>query len=163
MRRVGIVFLGGGLGSCLRASWLAWLAPYGSTLPVLVLNLLGAFVLGVIFVLADEAGLLEAPVRLFLAVGVLGGFTTFSTFAWGVDVLIGQHASFAAMSYVTASVAGGVGSVSLGLGTGREFVALLERLAVALLERLRDRGLNRMVEARTDRQAVETHDREQSA
>ena len=72
MRRLMIVFAGGGVGSCLRALVLAWLAPWAATLPapVLLANLVGAFVLSVVVVLADEAGLLRPETRLFLAVGV---------------------------------------------------------------------------------------------
>lgn len=162
VRRVGIVFVGGGLGSCLRSLLLTWLAPPGSVGPVLLANLLGAFVLGVVFVLADEAGLLRAPVRLFLAVGVLGGFTTFSTFAWGADSLFAHHASGAAVVYVAASILGGVGAVSLGLIAGRALVAQLERLAVGLLVRLGERGLRR-IDARTAMNLIETEDREESA
>ncbi len=54
---------------------------------MLIVNVLGSFLLGSIFVLADETGLLGARVRLFLAVGILGGFTTFSTFGWDADLL----------------------------------------------------------------------------
>ncbi|HVC82211.1 MAG TPA: CrcB family protein, partial [Chloroflexota bacterium] len=76
MPRVLIVFLGGGAGATLRAVLLAGLNSWGATSPVLLVNLLGASVLGFVYVLADEAGLLSSPARLFLAVGVLGGFTT---------------------------------------------------------------------------------------
>jgi CrcB protein len=146
MRRLMIVFTGGGEGSCLRALLLAWLAPWAATLPVPVLlaNVVGAFVLGVVVVLADEAGLLRSETRLFLAVGVLGGLTTFSTFGWGADLLIAQRAGGAALIYVGASLAGGVVAVVAGLVVGRELVVALERAAVALLERLEERGLRRI-------------------
>ena len=122
MRALLIVFVGGGIGSCLRAALLEWLAGWGGALaaPVLLANLLGSFVLGVVFVLADEAKLLGVEVRLFLAVGVLGGFTTFSTFAWGADVLLaGSGGRPVAVAYLLASVLGSVLSVWLGLGAGR--------------------------------------------
>ena len=90
MRRAVIVFVGGGLGSCLRAVVLSWLSVWSTWLPVLLVNLVGSFVIGVVFALADEAGLLRAETRLFVAVGLLGGFTTFSTFGWGVDLLAGK-------------------------------------------------------------------------
>src|SRR5437879_4123800 len=109
--RTVIVFLGGGIGASLRALLIDWLASWGAEAPVLLANVLGAFVLGVVFVLADEAGLLRSGTRLFLAVGVLGGFTTFSTFGWEADVLLAGHASTGAAAYLLASLAGGIGAI----------------------------------------------------
>src|SRR5437870_577727 len=130
MRRVVIVFMGGGVGSCLRAIVLSWLAPWSAWLPVLLINLVGSFVLGMVFAMADEAGLLRTETRLFVAVGVLGGFTTFSTFGWGADLLAARGAGGIAIAYVAASVIGGVAAVGAGVVAGREIVAALERAAV---------------------------------
>ncbi len=169
MRRLLTVFVGGGVGASLRAALLAWLAPWGAVLPVpvLIANALGAFVLGLIFVLADEAGLLRAETRLFLAVGVLGGFTTFSTlavgvlggfttfstFAWGADLLLGQGTQWGVgLVYLAASVGGGALAVSAGIATGRELVARLDA-----------RGLQRAGTPRVDMGAIETEDREEPA
>ena len=55
--------------------WLGTDFPYGT----LVVNLLGCFVIGFLGVLADQKFLLNANVRLFLMVGLLGAFTTFSS------------------------------------------------------------------------------------
>jgi CrcB protein len=127
MRRVVVVFLGGGLGSVLRAGLITWLAPGGATAPVLLANLLGAFVLGLVYVLADEAGLLRSTTRFFLAVGVLGGFTTFSTFIWGADLLVAPPTWGEAVNYLVASVGGGVVAMVAGLVAGRELVLALQR------------------------------------
>src|ERR671930_616436 len=51
MRRAVIVFVGGGIGSCLRAVALAWLSAWSAWLPVLLVNLVGSFVIGVVFAL----------------------------------------------------------------------------------------------------------------
>jgi len=160
MRRIVLVYVGGGLGACLRALWLAWLAPGGATSAVLLANLIGAFILGVVFILADEAGFLQASTRLFLAVGVLGGFTTFSTFAWGVDLLAAHGGRDAALDYVIASVGGGALAVAGGLMAGRELVIILERASVHMLSQLDTRGLRRTGVAREDMAAIETEDRE---
>jgi CrcB protein len=149
MRRPLLVFVGGGCGACLRALLLAWLQPWGVSLPVPVLlaNVLGAFLLGVVSVLADEVGLLQAETRLFLAVGVLGGFTTFSTLGWDADLLLVQGARRGAgLIYLGASLSG-VAAVSVGILAGRALVAVLERGAVALLRRLDERGMRRTGEA----------------
>jgi fluoride exporter len=163
MRRLAVVFLGGGLGASLRAIMLAWLSPAGASFPVLLINLLGAFALGVVFVLADEAGILGTEARFFLAVGVLGGFTTFSTFGWGTDLLVAHHAADQAVEYVVASVGGGVAAVAAGLAAGRELMTLLERTAMAILARLEERGMRRGADARTTMSVIKAKDREESA
>jgi CrcB protein len=162
MLRIVLVFLGGGLGAVLRALLLWKLSAWDTYLPgsVWLVNLIGAFVLGVVFVLADEAGLLRAGTRLFLAVGVLGGFTTFSTFGWGTDVLIGHGQGLAASIYLVASIAGGVMAVALGMMAARVAVTLLERGAVAVLQRLNARGRRRFGNVRVDMASIEAENRE---
>ena len=163
MRRAAIVFVGGGIGSCLRAVVLAWLSTWSTWLPVLLVNLVGSFVLGLVFALADEAGLLRAETRLFVAVGVLGGFTTFSTFGWGADLLVGRGAGGLALAYVVASVGGGVAAAGAGMVAGREVVVTLERAAVGLLGRLDERELRQKRAARHQSAAGTREDREESA
>jgi CrcB protein len=164
MRRSLIVFVGGGVGACLRALWLSWLAPWGGAfpLPVLLANVLGAFVLAVIWVLADEMGLLGAETRLFLAVGVLGGFTTFSTFDWQADQLLTHGEITTALAYLATSVIGGAAAVIAGMLSARQVVAALERAAVGLLARLDERGARRTGVAREDIEAIEAEDREEA-
>jgi CrcB protein len=163
MRRVVIVFVGGGIGSCLRAVVLAWLSAWSTWLPVLLVNLMGAFAIGVIFALTDEAGLLRAETRLFIAVGLLGGFTTFSTFSWGADLLAGRGAGALALVYVMASVVGGVAAAGAGVVAGREIVVALERTAVGVLGRLDERGLRQTGTSRRESDAGTRQDREESA
>jgi fluoride exporter len=162
MRRVVLVFFGGGAGAALRALLLWQLSGSESSLPagVLLVNLIGALVLGVIFVLADEAGLLRAGTRLFLTVGVLGGFTTFSTLGWGTDLLVGKGQSLAALIYLVVSVAGGVLAVGLGMIAAREAVGLLERGALAVLQRLNARGHRRFGDVRVDMASIEAENRD---
>ncbi len=79
-----IVSLGAALGGGLRY-WVSDLTykflpttfPYGT----LAVNILGSFILGVIIFMFDDKELITPGVRLFLAVGFCGGFTTFSTFS----------------------------------------------------------------------------------
>jgi CrcB protein len=163
MRRAVIVFLGGGIGSCLRAVVLAWLSAWSTWLPVFLVNLVGSFVIGLVFALADEAGLLRAETRLFVAVGVLGGFTTFSTFGWGADLLAGRGAGAIALAYVAASMVGGVAAAGAGMVAGREVVVALERTAIGLLARLDERGLRQTGTSRRESEARTRQDREESA
>ncbi len=161
MKRPLIVFFGGGIGAGLRGLLLAWLNPLASVvpLPVLLANLLGAFILGVVYVLADEAGLLRAEPRLFLAVGVLGGFTTFSTLGWGADMLLSRGAGDigAAMAYLLASVVGGVIAVGTGLAVGREVVGGLGRVSGWLPVR----GQRDPHDVREDMETIEAENREE--
>jgi CrcB protein len=163
MRRAVIVFVGGGLGSCLRAVVLAWLSAWSTWLPVLLVNLVGSFLIGLVFALADEAGLLRAETRLFVAVGVLGGFTTFSTFGWDADLLAGGGSGGIALASVAASVVGGVAAAGAGVVAGREVVVALERAAVGLLGRLDERGLRRMGTSQRKSAAGPREDRQESA
>jgi CrcB protein len=84
--QVMIVGAGGFIGSALRfmvSGWAQRLAvasvfPYGT----LVVNVLGCLLIGILGGLAEYRQVLEPGQRLFLMIGVLGGFTTFSTFAF---------------------------------------------------------------------------------
>jgi len=125
MRRPFLVFMGGGIGSALRALLVTWLLPWGSVASVALANLVGSFVLGMVYVLADEAELLQPETRLFLAVGVLGGFTTFSTFGWGADILLTQRHPGMALLYLGVSIVGGVLAVAAGFVVGRNVGAWL--------------------------------------
>lgn len=56
--------------------------PAGFPWGTLVVNVLGCFVIGILGGLSEERGLLTADTRTFLMIGVLGGFTTFSSFGF---------------------------------------------------------------------------------
>jgi CrcB protein len=62
----------------------------GAEFPVgtLGVNVLGSFVLGLVMVLSLERGLLGADLRVLLAIGLCGGFTTMSTFSWETLALL---------------------------------------------------------------------------
>jgi fluoride exporter len=104
---VAVVALGGGLGSVARygLSRLITAAPDGFPLATLVTNLVGALLLGILVVAVTEVWQPHRLVRPALGTGVLGGFTTFSTFA--VDAR-GLSVGVAA-GYVAATLVGGPG------------------------------------------------------
>jgi len=75
---------GGFLGSGIRylsqrfiAHYLPVSFPYGT----LLINITGSFLIGIIFALGDKSRILSPDMRMFLAVGFCGGFTTFSSFS----------------------------------------------------------------------------------
>jgi CrcB protein len=84
LKKVLIVMLGGSLGAVSRYS-ISLLAAktWGTQFPwgTLLVNLIGCFLIGLIFALADRARLLTPGLRLLLITGFLGALTTFSTFS----------------------------------------------------------------------------------
>src|SRR5690625_3917737 len=101
-----LVFLGGGLGSVARyALNMLAIRLWDHVLPIgtLSVNVLGSFAMGAVAeYVAIRVGL-SAQLRLFLATGVLGGFTTFSTFSLDVASLSARSGPVLAGGYVLAS------------------------------------------------------------
>lgn len=97
LQQVLIVGLGGALGSALRFMVAGWtqrlmplsVFPYGT----LVVNVVGCLLIGFLGGLADYRQVFDPGQRLFLMIGVLGGFTTFSTFAFET-LALAQDAEF---------------------------------------------------------------------
>jgi CrcB protein len=113
------VFLGGGIGSAARygvgRAALAW---FGPNFPAgtLIVNVVGCFAMGA---LAEWLALHDAGVsqntKLFLATGIIGGFTTFSAFALDTAVLWQRGATATAVFYVLASFVLSVGGLFAGM------------------------------------------------
>ncbi len=79
-----LVAVGGAIGATARYLAGLWIvARLGAGFPwgTFFVNVTGSFLIGIILVLV-EAGTLPAEARLFLAVGILGGYTTFSSFSY---------------------------------------------------------------------------------
>jgi CrcB protein len=124
MQTILLVFLGAGLGGVLRhlvnvgiARLLGNDFPYG----ILFINITGSLVMGVLVGwLAFRAGAgWTRQVQLFVAVGVLGGYTTFSTFSLDAFRLIERGQIGLAALYVGGSVLLGVGGLWAGLALVR--------------------------------------------
>lgn len=84
MQAIFWVGCGGFLGAVARYGVMQWTFPmatrWGFPVGTLVANLLGCLIIGFLFQLADARTVLTAQARLFLFVGILGSFTTFSAF-----------------------------------------------------------------------------------
>lgn len=98
---------GGALGACARylsmtilAQWIGTGFPWGT----LFVNIVGSFVMGVLAEMGALAWQPSPDVKLFLLTGVLGGFTTFSTFSLDVALLVERHDWMIAGTYIVASV-----------------------------------------------------------
>ncbi len=123
-----IIFLGGGTGAVARylvgSLWgrlVGHGAPWGATLAI---NVLGGLLMGVLIsTLALRGGGDQERWRLLLGVGVLGGFTTFSTFSLETVMLLQRKAWLTAAGYVSGSVVFSVLGVMAGLYLARKVLA----------------------------------------
>lgn len=116
------VAAGGAAGSVLRYAVAQWVVGrFGPTVPwhTLIVNVTGAFLLGMLMALATERGTVSEPWRLLLGVGLLGGYTTFSTFAFESVELFAEHAPVLGVAYALGSVIAGVLAAWLGIAAGR--------------------------------------------
>lgn len=107
------VALGGALGSSLRymlGVLLNSAFPYGT----LAVNLLGCFAMGALVGYGAFAGQVNEQTRLLLAVGVLGGFTTFSSFSLDVLTMVEKDQLTLALGYIGITVIGSLFAVFAG-------------------------------------------------
>jgi CrcB protein len=112
---IGFGGLLGTIGRYLTAVYFARLIPSSFPYGTFVVNLLGCFVIGIIYGLADRYSWLTPEWRLFLATGICGGYTTFSAFAYENIKLLqaGDFLIFA--TYSLTSFAGGLFAIFIGL------------------------------------------------
>ena len=85
--------------------------PYGT----MVVNILGCFLIGIIFALSEKADVFSTELRLFLATGFCGGFTTFSSFSLENFGLLRDGQYFYVFTYVGLSVLIGFLATYLGI------------------------------------------------
>ena len=110
--------LGGALGSLLRyfvASAIQSPASSGYPWGIFVVNITGGFLMGVIVELSALKLQLTPEVRAFLTVGILGGYTTFSTFSLDSVLLIQRGAYASAAAYIVGSTLLSIGALFAGL------------------------------------------------
>lgn len=118
MLKLLLVGCGGFAGSVLRylvSGWVHQLVdrpgfPWGT----LAVNVLGCFAIGLASGLAESRQILSAETRLFLLIGVLGGFTTFSTFGYETTSLLAESQRAAALANVVSQVVFGIAAVYAG-------------------------------------------------
>lgn len=120
------VALGGAIGATARhlvgsQVW-TWLAA-GFPWTTLAVNVVGSFILGVIVAMTAFVWSPSAPLRAFIVVGVLGGFTTFSAFSLEVVLLAERDRLETAVLYALASFSLAVGALFVGLRLTRWILA----------------------------------------
>jgi CrcB protein len=108
MSRYMWVLAGGGVGAVLRYAMGLWIPGQPVPWDILVINLSGSFAMGILMALAVDFQWLSQGTRLFWGVGVLGGYTTFSSFVVGVYRLLASGSFVWAYAY-------GVGTLLCGL------------------------------------------------
>lgn len=101
------IFLGGGIGAVSRYLISLNLAKnFEINLPVstFLVNVIGSFVIGFLYILFIEKADITPAIKLALTVGFCGGLTTFSTFSLELFEMIGNQQIFHAFSYIILSV-----------------------------------------------------------
>ncbi len=125
LRNAVAVFVGGGFGSVLRyALTFAIAQRLGPGFPwwTFAINLSGSLVIGIVSELyVTRAFGVNDAVRMFLAVGVLGGYTTFSSFSLETLNLVREGAPSLAIAYALGSVVLGAAAALLGVALARAF------------------------------------------
>lgn len=117
-----LVFIGGGIGSMLRhAANQAGTALFGVNFPsgTLFVNIAGSLAMGLVAGWFSARGHGGQLLRLFLATGILGGFTTFSAFSLDAALLWERGQTVAAVLYAGGSVLTGILAVFGGLAAMR--------------------------------------------
>lgn len=107
MKQLLVISLGGALGAVLRylcinltVSITSHSFPYAT----LIVNVIGSALIGIAYVILIERMMLGEEWRLAIIVGLLGSFTTFSTFSLECFVLLGKGEVGAALAYIGVSV-----------------------------------------------------------
>jgi CrcB protein len=112
-----VVLAGAGLGGLTRYVAGAWImAKYGGRFPLgtFIINITGSFLIGVLMTLFAERLQPHPNWRLFLVVGILGGYTTFSSFEYETYQAVRDGEHWMGMLYVAGSVLLGYLGVWLG-------------------------------------------------
>lgn len=114
----------GALGTVCRFGLAALVQNYGNQkmpLGTLIVNVIGCFLFGLIFILAEEKNLIPSHVKVVTLAGFMGAFTTFSTFGFETTAFI--HAGnwgYAALNILAQNIAG-ILAVAGGILLGRSF------------------------------------------
>ena len=127
MIKILIIGSGGFIGAVLRyyLSGVAQSLSGSVSFPVgtLTVNLIGCLIIGAISKMAEDFGFFAADTRLFLTIGFLGAFTTYSTFGYETLNLLRDNEWLYALLYVGLHLILGLGAVWIG----RSFVMLVWR------------------------------------
>jgi len=117
MMRLLLIGLGGFVGAIARYGLSAWIARHsGGTFPwgTLAVNVMGCLIIGALMQLVEEQWTISTHTRLFLAVGLLGSFTTFSTFGYETWELLSSADYLRALLNISGNLILGILAVVAG-------------------------------------------------
>jgi CrcB protein len=119
------VGMGGGLGALARYYFAGWVQPAGGTFPwgIFAVNISGGLLMGMIVEASALKLNLSPELRAFLTVGILGGYTTFSTFSLDSALLLQRGEYLQAAGYVIGSVVLSILALFAGLWIVRAIYA----------------------------------------
>ncbi len=137
MRKYIMIGIGGILGSILRY-WFrgVQIYHYHGNIPLntFIINVTGSFILALILTIAFDVWKFDTDIRLGIATGFVGAYTTFSTLCKETVVLLNQGNYFSAITYVAVSTMVGIAAVYFGVVVAREVVSKLAKKHNAVLE-----------------------------
>jgi CrcB protein len=119
-----LVFVGGGIGATARYGLQGMVYrvtgadfPYGT----LVVNVFGSFLIGFLMASFEERFLVNPSLRVFLTIGILGGFTTFSSFSFETMALLRDGSYGLGLLNIASSVVVCLGATWLGIVMSKLF------------------------------------------
>jgi len=116
--KILLVGTGGFIGSAMRYLVQVYASRLiSTTLPLgtFLVNIIGCFLIGLVFGISERSNLMSPEWRIFLTVGFCGGFTTFSTFAFDNLMLLKENSLFYFLFYASGSLVLGILAVYLGI------------------------------------------------
>lgn len=119
-----LVFVGGGLGATVRYWFQGFIyAESGTNFPygTIAVNVLGCFVIGLLMSSMEERFLIQPSIRVFLTIGILGGFTTFSSFSFETISLFRDGETLYAFANALGTLVLCLSATWLGLQLGKLF------------------------------------------
>lgn len=114
LKNILLVGLGGAAGSMLRYLFSVWFKHSSFPVATFLVNVIGSFIIGVVFALALKSEAFASNWRLFLAAGICGGFTTFSAFSLESLAMLQQQRIGMFCLYVFGSLLLGLTATWLG-------------------------------------------------
>ncbi|WP_326836554.1 fluoride efflux transporter CrcB [Amycolatopsis rhabdoformis] len=126
---LGVIALGGGIGALARYGLAELLPTQPGHFPLatFLINVSGCFLIGVLMVAVTEVWTAHRLVRPFLGVGILGGFTTFSTYVVEIRGLLAPGSAGLAFGYLAGTLVAALLAVAAGMWLARRAFVRPER------------------------------------